>query len=315
MKDRVAFRILAIVGVAALVASVAGTAHAARFSAWGPPQKLDEIAGNSPELNTPYLDGCPIQSPDGLSFYLASNRPRFVGDTRTDLDIWVAHRDSRGAPWGAPVNLGAPVNSTADDFCPTPVRGRGLFLVSRRAIPGSCGGSDIYFARRNPVHGWREPVHFACAAAGGPNSAADEMSPSYLETENGALLYFSSGPDIYLSQRLPEGGFGPASAVTELNSAAADLRPNVRKDGLEIVFDSNRPGTLGSFDLYSATRASVDDPWSAPVNLGQVVNTANNETRPSLSWDAKTLYFGRAPGPEGSTDIYVSTRNRLTGRG
>jgi hypothetical protein len=55
--------------------------------------------------------------------------------------------------------------------------------------------------------------------------------------------------------------------VTELNSAAADLRPNVRKDGLEIVFDSNRPGTLGGFDIYSATRESVDDPWSAPVNL------------------------------------------------
>jgi hypothetical protein len=143
----------------------------------------------------------------------------------------------------------------------------------------------------------------------------NRSDPHYDETLDGALLYFSSGPDIYLSQRLPDGGFGPASAVTELNSAAADLRPNVRKDGLEIVFDSNRPGTLGGFDLYAATRASVDDPWSAPVNLGAVVNTANNETRPSLSWDAKTLYFGRAPGPEGSTDIYISTRNRLTGRG
>jgi len=315
MKDRAAFRIVTIVGVAALVASLAGAAHAAHFSAWGPPQKLDEVAGNSAELNTPYLDGCPIQSPDGLRFYLASNRPRFVGDTRTDLDIWVAHRDSPDAPWGAPENLGAPVNSTADDFCPTPVRGRGLFFVSRRAIPASCGGADLYLARRNQAGGWLQPTHFTCAAAGGPNSAADEMGPSYLETDGEALLYFSSGPDLHLSQRLPDGSFGPASAVTELNSAAADLRLNVRKDGLEIVFDSNRQGTLGGFDLYAATRDSVDEPWSAPVNLGEVVNTGNNETRASLSWDAQTLYFGRAPGPEGSTDIYVTTRDRLTGDG
>jgi hypothetical protein len=47
-------------------------------------------------LNTPYLDGGPIQSPDGAEPVLASNRPRFVGDTRTDLDIWAARRDRPG---------------------------------------------------------------------------------------------------------------------------------------------------------------------------------------------------------------------------
>jgi hypothetical protein len=62
-----------------------------------------------------------------------------------------------------------------------------------------------------------------------------------------------------------------------------------------VVFDSNRPGTLGGQDLYSATRESIDDPWSTPVNLGNVVNTAANETRGSF-WRGETLYFGRAPG-------------------
>jgi hypothetical protein len=42
------------------------------------------------------------------------------------------------------------------------------------------------------------------------------------------------------------------------------------------------------------------------------VNTAAAETRPSLSWDARTLYFGRAPGPEGQSDIYVTNRDKLT---
>jgi hypothetical protein len=90
------------------------------------------------------------------------------------------------------------------------------------------------------------------------------------------------------------------------------LRPNVRRGGLEIVFNSNRPGTLGGQDLYSATRESIEDPWSTPVNLGPMVNTSNNETRGSF-WGGETLYFGRTPGPEGSTDIYVTTRERHGG--
>ena len=114
-------RITVAFGAAALIASLAGIAYA-HSGAWGPPQKIDEINGNSSELNTPYLDGCPIQSPDGLSLYMASNRPRYVGDTRTDLDIWVAHRRNKHAPFGAPQNVASPVNSTADDFCPTPIR-------------------------------------------------------------------------------------------------------------------------------------------------------------------------------------------------
>jgi hypothetical protein len=42
------------------------------------------------------------------------------------------------------------------------------------------------------------------------------------------------------------------------------------------------------------------------------VNTSANETRPSLSWDGKTLHFGRMPGHEsGASDIFVTTRHRL----
>jgi hypothetical protein len=85
----------------------------------------------------------------------------------------------------------------------------------------------------------------------------------------------------------------------------------VRKDGREVVLSSNRTGTLGAQDIWVATRDEVGDPWSAPVNLGSAVNTAAAESRPSLSWDALTLLFGRTPGPEGIGDIYVSTRTPL----
>jgi hypothetical protein len=109
------------------------------------------------------------------------------------------------------------------------------------------------------------------------------------------------------SPRVGRPTFGPPAPVSELNDASAnDIQPNVRKDGGRLLVEW--AGTLGGQDVWVATRESVFDPWSAPLNLGAAVNTGANETRPSLSWDALTLLFGRAPGPEGMSDIYIATR-------
>jgi Tol biopolymer transport system component len=296
-------------GVMILFATLAGVGLAMHFTAWGAPTNAEAVAGTSSELNTQFNDGCPIQSPDGLDLYMASNRPGGLGGQ----DIWVAHRDSANGRWGAPKNLGAPVNSAANDFCPTPLQGKRLLFVSERGGPGTCGGADIYLTRLNPAQGWDNPKNLGCQA----NSAAGEAGPSYFETPGGAQLYFSStragDSNIYASTELADGSFGPATPVGSLNTASDDFRPNVRKDGLEVVFDSNRAGTLGGQDIWSATRDSVGKAWSTPVDLTSV-NSSANETRASLSWDGRTLTFGSTrPGGEGMADVYESSRGKLPG--
>ncbi|MCZ7590294.1 MAG: hypothetical protein M5U27_15840 [Gaiella sp.] len=289
------------------------TSAGAALAAFGSAQKIDEIAGNHADLNTPSVDGCPIQSPDGLSLYVASNRP----GGRGGLDIWVATRPSASASWGAPTNLGEPVNSAADDFCPTPVGKQGLFFVSREPLPGACGQGDIYYTHRAGAS-WAEPVRLLCAPAG-PNSELDEQGPSWIDV-SGKLrgqkqLYFSRSSaspavpgEIFMSTRQNGARFGPATPVAALNDPGAnDIQPNVRADGLEVVFSSNRTGSQGQ-DIWVASRTRAADAWSAPVNLGAGVNTAAGETRPSLSRDGSQLLFGRAPGPEGMSDVYLSAR-------
>jgi hypothetical protein len=298
-----------------ILVAAAALVLAASAAAWTAAQKIDTIAGNSPELNTPSLDGCPIQSPDGLSLYMASNRPGGKGG----LDIWMASRTSTSAAWSSPVNLGEPVNSAADDFCPTPVGKAGLFFVSREALPGACGQGDIYFTHRTGAAGWAEPEHLLCAPAG-PNSALDEQGPSWVDV-TGKLrgekqLYFSRSStapavtgEIFMSTRQGGARFGPATGVAALNDTTAnDIQPNVLANGLEVVFSSNRAGGAGAQDIWISTRSALGDPWPAPTNIGGAVNTAAGESRPSFSRDGAQLLFGRSPGPEGMSDIYVTQR-------
>jgi hypothetical protein len=56
-------------------------------------------------------------------------------------DIYVSHRGADGG-WGEPVNIGQPVNTTADEFHPTLSRdGRTLYfartILSPAVVPGS----------------------------------------------------------------------------------------------------------------------------------------------------------------------------------
>jgi hypothetical protein len=293
-----------LVGTAALTLLIAAAPAAVVARSFGDWETAVPEAG----VNTAAAEGCPIESPDGLSLYIASNRAGGTGDPDPN-DIWVFHRDAVGDPWGAAENLGGPVNSPFADYCPTPLRGNALLFVSNR--PGGCGGGDIYLGRDNPAHGWTIQ-HLGCDATGaGPNFPGGEFGPSLVETDEGTFLYFSSDgyevggdQDIYMSRQRADGTFEPATAVEELNTPQSDFMPNVRKDGLEIVLNSNRPGGFGGQDVYTSWRASTSEPWSTPVNVGGAVNTAGNETRSSLSWDGTRLHFGR------NGDILVSTRTR-----
>jgi hypothetical protein len=313
------------IGLALLAAvGVSGTAIAmpSDFSDWSPATRVEAQAGTDPAFNGPGLDGCPFISRNEKTLYMASNRPGGLGG----LDIWVSRRPAPDAPWGAPENLGAPVNSAANDFCPTIDRNdHSFYFVSNRA--GGCGGADIYMTRHR-TEGWDAPANLGCDV----NSAADEASPFPLpEPGKGKVLYFSSvrsggfaadpagaaagDSDLYMSER-DGGAYAAPVLVPGANSAFEDGQPNVRRDGRELFFFSNRPGTLGMADIYAATRSARSDPWSTPVNLGPTVNSADGaDTRPSLSWDGTTLYFGSTrAGGEGSSDHYVTTREAVPGQ-
>jgi hypothetical protein len=303
-------------GSAALAAGLMGAGAAEAhdlFRLHWPP--VWETAVAVPNVSSPLADGCPIESADGLSLFIASARD---GDIN---DIYAADRASLASPWATPRKLEAPINiAGVADFCPTPVRGRSLMFVSSRpgacaGDPGGTAGGDIYIARQSPAGGWSEPTHLGCAPDG-PNSAGGERSPSLVETPYGTFLYYSTNgttghQDIHVSVMRQDGTFGPGKPVDALNTTAEDIMPNVHArelGGYEIVYSSNRPtnppAATPNQDVYIAFSWFLPGPWSKPVNVGPAVNTVGTEQRSTLSNDGQRLYFGR------NGDIFVSQRKR-----
>jgi hypothetical protein len=101
----------------------------------------------------------------------------------------------------------------------------------------------------------------------------------------------------------------PVNLGATVNSPFADNLPDLSRDGLSLYFSSNRPGGLGAGDLWVSRRASVDDAWGVPVNLGPTVNSSVGDLGPNVSPDGHYLFFtSNRPGGLGLNDIWVSWR-------
>lgn len=300
-----------LVCLAMLSASPVETAKP--FEAWTAPVNLGE------DVNSAFNEFLPELSSNGLSLFFASNRPGPFGGE----DLWVSRRASRDARWGTPVNLGTLVNTSFNERSPALSRdGHLLFFASDR--PGGAGSLDIWVSWRAHTHddfAWQPAVNLGT----GVNGAAGDFGPSYFENDEIGIpnLFFASsrpggvgGVDIYRSELLPSGSFGPASSIPVLNAPENDFRPTIRPDGLELIFDSSRPGPpdvsgLGLRDLWVSARSSVSAPWSTPENLGSVVNGAFNDMLAALSSDGEMLVFtSDRPEGFGGNDLYITTRSR-----
>ena len=108
----------------------------------------------------------------------------------------------------------------------------------------------------------------------------------------------------------------PVNLGPTVNSSSDDLGTEISADGLELYFSSNRPGGFGDWDLYVALRATTQDDWGTPMNLGSPPNSQYGDWEPSISTDGLTLYFSDVypaygswrPDGLGHGDIWISTR-------
>lgn len=153
-----------------------------------------------------YRDADPFITSDGRQLYFISDRPT-DSQTRQDMDIWVMDRTENG-DWGAPRNLGAPVNSPGYEWFPIVTSSGAIYFGSDR--PGGFGNTDLYRAR------WGE-AGFSAPENLGPhvNSEAEEYEGCIAPDESFLVFMAAGRPDgagggdLYLSYH-KEGAWTPA---------------------------------------------------------------------------------------------------------
>jgi Tol biopolymer transport system component len=294
----------AIWTVSIVTLACASAVGAKNWGDWSAPANLETLPGSSAALNTPAIDGCASQSPDGLTLVFNSSRTG-------NHDLYMATRQNTSEGFGTPVPLPAPVNTPANESCATIANGHRLYFSSDRDDPAY----DIYVTRLGP-DGWSEPENL------GPNvntaSWLDESAAFYEDEDGRQVMLFSSrqaggAGDGNIYQSI-EGG--PKSLVAGgANSSASDNRPSVTRDGLTIFFDSTRTGSLGGPDLYYATRSNTSEPFGPAIHL-QSLSSPAFDARASISKDSSFLTFAstRPGGESPAPDMWFATREKITGQ-
>jgi len=93
--------------------------------------------------------------------------------------------------------------------------------------------------------------------------------------------------------------FAAPVPVTELNTLDSDESARLSPDELTVYFSTNRAGTLGGYDIYTATRATRDTPFGN-IHAVAGVNTTAGQRGPVITGDGLVLYgiIGAAPNYE-----------------
>ena len=193
-------------------------------------------------------------------------------------------------------------NSKQSDFAPVFASddySMVYFTSSREAATGNKTNSvtgekftDIFVSKVDRKGSWSQPVPIE----GDVNTEFDEGMCSF--TPDFKTMYFTRcrtsankafGCQI-ISVQLVNDVWGREKVVDIGNDTTIIAHPAIAPDELTLYFVSDMPGGQGGKDIWKVTRASLNDNWSKPQNLGPGINTPNDEMFPYVHPDG-TLYF------------------------
>ena len=214
-----------------------------------------------------------------------------------------------------PINLGSAINSDWDEYLASITADDSILIYTvkrpkdKNTVCAFClNEEDLYCVVKDGTGVWkmREPI--GPPVKTGYNEGAQSVSP-----DGNYLLYtmcdadFGMGScDLYWSKRIGRKWSRPRNFGAPVNSTAWESQPSMASDGKTIYFVSSRPGGFGGKDIWKTTMTS-EGAFSAPENLGSMINTPEDDAAPFIHSDGRTLYFasnGRTG--MGGYDLYYS---------
>lgn len=208
--------------------------------------------------------------------------------------------------------LSRKVNSSFNDYAPViTADGQTMFFTSRRPVTKKElkkkkeARENIYRSTFNEDQkGWDEAIMLPQNI----NNPSRYNSNIAISNDGQRLLIyrddqFGNG-DIFESFLKGETWSDPQPFPKVINSEAHESSASIAPDGRTIYYVSERLGGIGGRDIWKCTKEN-DGSWSAPINLGPVVNTNTDEESVFIHPDGKTLYFSsKGHGSKGGYDIF-----------
>jgi WD40-like Beta Propeller Repeat len=193
----------------------------------------------------------------------------------------------------------------------SPLRG-GLLLIAPAFV---IVAAPVLAASPVEFGAWSEPINV------GPPINTEYNDTYPILTADGLTVYFTSDrpgglgkDDIWVSRReSTDSPWGEPENLTILNSPFNDSLSVLSTSGNIMYFHSDRPGGgCGAGDLWMSRANPAGESWTAPVNMGCVVNTSFTEIAPAFyandDLGLSTIYFGsNRPGGIGGFDVYATT--------
>lgn len=216
--------------------------------AWGTPVNLGSV------VNTPAIENRPSLSVDGHLLFFFSDRPGGEGA----FDLYVSRRadPKDDFAWEAPVNLGPEVNTAEPDREPWHVQ------------------NQLYFARGAVLDLYVVPLNHEGEALGPAEHITELNDPAAVDAgptvrADGREIFFYSDRtgqfDLFTATRSNAAGPWPApvNLGSGVNSADREQQPSLSRDGLTLLWSSNRPGSIlnpggvPSMDIWMSTRERI----------------------------------------------------------
>lgn len=143
------------------------------------------------------------------------------------------------------------------------------------------------------------------------------------ESTSGDSLFFSSnrdggfgGFDIYYCLKLPTGEWGAARNLGEkINTKYDEDFPVLSSTGNKFYFTSNRPESMGGFDIFESKFHSKSRELSQPRNIGYPLNDVYDNKTIAFSDNDRYAYVSAIkPGGFGFADLYQVVFNKMDPR-
>lgn len=137
-------------------------------------------------------------------------------------------------------------------------------------------GGDIFYSDYKEGTGWDTPLEYD------QSLKANISSDFYINDSETKVLYSSSvrqeggQVDIYQIEKKEDGSWSKPISLN-VNTEYDEDFPFVTDDGKHLYFSSNKPESIGGYDVFRADWDEYLNDWAAPVNVGFPINTMDDE--------------------------------------